>query len=152
MGVYIWLVLMIAFLVVEAACPFHLVSIWFAVGSLVAAVAAWFGAAVWLQITLFAVISCGLLAALWPFVKKVINPKIEKTNVDSIIGSQGYVTQQIDNLTATGQVKLGGMEWTARSVSGKVIPKGALIQVEKVEGVKVFVTAVEATVKEEVSL
>lgn len=151
MGVYIWLGLMVVFLIVEAACPFHLISTWFAVGSLAAAIVAALGGAVWLQITFFIVFSGGLLLALWPFVKKMLNPKIEKTNVDSIIGSQGYVTQDIDNLTATGQVKLGGMEWTARSVSGKQIPKGTLIKVERIEGVKAFVSPVEVKV-EEVSL
>lgn len=151
MGVYIWLALMIGFLVIEAVCPFHLVSVWFGVGALAAAIAAWFGGAVWLQATLFGVVSVGLLIALWPITKKVLNPRIEKTNVDSIIDSQGYVTQDIDNLTATGQVKLGGMEWTARSASGKTIPKGTLVKVEKIEGVKVFVTKVEVKA-EEVSL
>ena len=32
----IWLVLLIVFLIAEAACPIHLVSIWFAAGTLVA--------------------------------------------------------------------------------------------------------------------
>ena len=32
----IWLGLVIVFLIVEASCPIHLVSVWFAVGSLVA--------------------------------------------------------------------------------------------------------------------
>lgn len=149
---YVWFGLMVAFLIVEAACPIHLVSIWFAVGAIVAGIASMLSAPLWLQFLLFLVVSCGLLASLWPFVRKVIKPKITKTNVDSIIGSEGYVTQDIDNLTATGQVKLGGMEWTARSVSGQNIPAGTLVKVEKIEGVKVFVTAEETTVKEEVSL
>lgn len=147
MDVYIWLGLMIAFLVVEAACPFHLICIWFSAGALAAAVAAWLGGALWLQFTLFAVISCGLLFGLWPFTKKVLSPKIVKTNVDSIIGTEGYVTQSIDNIAATGQVKLGGMEWTARSASGQPIEIGTLVKVEKVEGVKVFVIPVREKVQ-----
>lgn len=143
MGMYIWLGLMVAFLILEASCPIHLVSVWFSIGSLAAAIAAWLGGGIWLQVTLFLVVSGGLLAALWPVTKKVLNPKIVKTNVDSIIGSQGYVTQDIDNLTAVGQVKLGGMEWTARSANGQKIPAGTLVQVEKIEGVKAFVTSVQ---------
>lgn len=139
MDVYIWLGLMAVFLVVEAACPIHLVSIWFALGSVAAAIAAAFGGAVWLQVVLFIVVSGGLLAALWPLTKKLLNPKITPTNVDSVIGTEGYVTQEIDNLSATGQVRLGGMEWTARSVSGEKIPAGTLVKVERIEGVKVFV-------------
>ena len=148
----IWMVLMLGFLIVEGACPFHLVSIWFAAGALVAGIAALLHAALWLQITLFFVVSIALLIAMFPLVKKVMNPKITKTNVDSVVGAQGYVTETIDNLAATGQVKLGGMYWTARSQSGQVIAKDTLVEVDRIEGVKVFVTAVKTPVKEEVSL
>ena len=142
---YLWLVLLIGFVAAEAACPFHLVSIWFAVGSLVALVAAALDAQMWLQITLFAVVSVGLLVATLPLVKKFVIPKQAKTNVDSVIGSRGYVTEEIDNLSASGQVKLGGMYWSARSEDGHSIPVGTLVQVARIEGVKVFVTAVKVT-------
>ena len=140
---YLWLVLMIGFVAAEAACPFHLVSIWFAVGSLVALVAAALDAQMWLQITLFAVVSVGLLVATLPLVKKFVIPKQAKTNVDSVIGSRGYVTEAIDNLSASGQVKLGGMYWSARSEAGHPIPAGALVEVARIEGVKVFVKTVK---------
>lgn len=146
----IWMVLMAVFLVVEGACPFHLVSIWFAAGSLVAGVAAMLSWPLWLQVALFLVVSCGLLAATFPLVKKMLKPSIVKTNVDSIIGSQGYVTEQIDNLNAVGQVKLGGMYWTARAEGTQIIPAGTLVEVKRIEGVKAYVTPVK--VKEEVSL
>ena len=137
---YIWLGLMVAFLVVEAACPCHLISIWFAVGSLVAVVVALMGGALWLQTLLFLLVSCGLLVALWPLAKKFLKPKLTATNVDSVIGSVGLVTVAVDNLTAVGQVKLNGMEWTARSTSGDLIPEGTQIRVDRIEGVKVFVS------------
>ena len=144
----IWLILMVAFLVVEAACPIHLVSIWFAAGSLIAMCATMLGAQLWLQVTLFLVVSGGLLVCLWPFVRKFLNPGRSATNVDSVIGTQGYVTAAIDNLNATGQVKLGGMFWTARSSGGKNIPEGTLVRVDKIEGVKVFVSEVKEKVEE----
>lgn len=146
MDMYIWLGLMVVFLVIEALCPVHLVSIWFTIGALAAAIVAALDGAVWLQAVLFVVVSGGLLAGLWPFTRKFLKPNITKTNVDSVIGSEGYVTQDIDNLSATGQVKLGGMEWTARSASGKPIPAGTLVKVERIEGVKVFVSPEEVKV------
>lgn len=146
MSYYIWLGIMASFLVIEAVCPIHLVSIWFAAGSLVSAIAAAFGATFWPQIFLFLAVSGVLLAALWPVTRKFLRPKITKTNVDSIIGSEGYVTQGIDNLAATGQVKLGGMEWTARSATGETISAGTLVKVERIEGVKVFVSPEEVKV------
>ena len=143
----LWVVLMVVFLVVEAACPIHLVSIWFAAGSLVAAVTAALGGQLWLQILLFLLISCGLLAALWPFVKKVLNPRRTATNIDAMIGTEGYVTAAVDNLNAEGKVKLGGMEWTARSTDGKKIPVGTLVKVDRIEGVKAIVSQVTEEAK-----
>ena len=140
----IWLILMIGFIIAEAACPIHLISIWFAAGSLAAALIAMLGGQLWLQVTVFVVISGGLLACLWPFTKKFLNPRHVATNLDSVIGAQCYVTADIDNLTACGQVKLNGMEWTARSTDGSPIPTGTLVRVDKIEGVKVFVTPVKA--------
>ena len=52
----------------------------------------------------------------------------------------------VENLTAAGQVKLGAMEWTARSTSGDPIAVGTRVKVDRIEGVKVFVTPVEVPV------
>ena len=41
------------------------------------------------------------------------------------------------------QVKLGGMEWTARSTSAEPIKAGTLVKVDRIEGVKAFVSAVK---------
>lgn len=143
----IWLGLLVVFLIVEAVCAVHLVSIWFALGS-VAALAVWMlHGPVWLQILVFAVVSGGLLIALWPLTKKFLTPKLTSTNIDSVIGSTGRVTAAIDNTQAQGQVKLGAMEWTARSTSGDPIGAGALIRVDRIEGVKVFVSPAEETAK-----
>lgn len=139
----VWFALLLIFLIVEAACPIHLVSIWFAAGSLVAMLAAYLGGPAWLQIALFLVVSCTLVALLWPFIKKFLNPRLKKTNLDAVIGSEGLVTTDIDNVSAQGQVKLGAMEWTARSTSGRPISQGTLIRVDRIEGVKVFVSPVE---------
>ena len=135
----IWLALMVVFLAVEASSV-SLVSIWFAVGSVGALIADLLGAQLWVEITVFLVLSATLLACLRPFVKKFIKPKVTATNVDSVIGSVGYVTEDIDNLSARGQVKLGGMFWSARSTSGALIRKDAKIKVDRIEGVKVFVS------------
>ena len=146
-SVIIWFILLLIFLIVEAACPIHLVSIWFAAGALVAMIVSFLGGPIWLQITLFLVVSCVLVALLWPFIKKFLRPKLEKTNIDAIVGTEGIVTISIDNVAATGQVKLGTMEWTARSTSGCVIEKGTLVRADRIEGVKVFVSVAEASVK-----
>lgn len=145
MDAYIWLGLIVLFLLAEAACPIHLVSLWFAVGAVVALITALLNGAIWLQITLFALVSIGLLIALWPLVRRVLNPHRTATNVDSVIGSLARVTHPICNTDAQGQVKIGGMEWTARSTSGDSIPEGTLVRIDRIEGVKVFVSPAEET-------
>ena len=137
----LWLVLIVVFLMAEAGTV-TLISLWFAAGALVAMIASLLGAQFWLQGVLFFVVACFLLACLRPLVRKYIKPRIAKTNVDAIIGAKGYVTAAVDNLSATGKVRLGGMEWTARSASGQRIAEGTLVKVDRIEGVKAFVTPV----------
>jgi membrane protein implicated in regulation of membrane protease activity len=65
---------------------------------------------------------------------------VHKTNADRCIGKDAIVTQDINNIEACGQVKADGKIWTARSSDDSVIPEGALVTVEKIEGVKLIVT------------
>ena len=142
MNTILWLGLMILFLVVEGATV-TMVSLWFAGGSLVALVVSLLGGGFVWQIGAFIIVSTALLALLRPLARKHFTPKLTRTNVDSVVGTKGYVTADIDNIAATGKVKLGGMEWTARSATGQKISTGTLVKVEKIEGVKAFVTPVE---------
>ena len=137
----LWLGLLVVFLLAEGATV-ALVSVWFAAGSLAALIAALLGSPFWLQLVLFVGVSVALLAMLRPWVRKYLRPRISRTNVDAVVGSQGFVTEAIDNLAASGQVKLGAMPWTARSASGDPIPAGTKVSVDRVEGVKVYVTPV----------
>lgn len=142
----IWLILMVVFIIVEASTV-TMVSLWFAAGALAALVVSFLVDVVWLQITVFVAVSAVLLYALRPLARKHFTPKLTRTNVDAVVGSTGPVTVAIDNVAAAGQVKLGAMTWTARSTSGDPIPAGAIVKVDRVEGVKVFVTPVEVTEK-----
>lgn len=137
-----WFILMVVFLAMESSTV-SLISIWFAAGSLVAMVTALLGGELWLQITLFALVSVALLASLRSVVRKFITPKLVKTNVDAVTGSTGLVVEAIDNILAQGRVKLGGMEWSARSTEDTAIEEGTLVKVDRVEGVKVFVTRID---------
>lgn len=141
----VWFALLVLFFAVEASTV-TVVSIWFAAGSVVALIASLLGAPTWLQTVLFFVVSILLLLALRPITKKYFTPRLTKTNIDSIIGSVGIVTAKIDNIEAVGTIKLGAMEWSARSTSGDEIPAGSRVRVDRIEGVKVFVTPVEVAV------
>ena len=142
MEAIIWLALMVVFLIAEALTV-SMVSLWFAAGAVVALLLSLLHLQVWVQVVLFFVVSGVQLACLRPLVRRHVAPKIVPTNVDAIVGTRGIVTAEIDNVCAAGQVKVNGMEWSARSTTGEIVPEGALVRVERVEGVKLFVTPVK---------
>ena len=90
--------------------------------------------------------SGGLLAALRPIIKKLFKPKLTRTNVDAVIGAKGIVSGSINNALSQGQIKIGAMEWTARSTSGEPIEVNTQVVVDRIEGVKVFVSPAEVKV------
>ena len=137
-----WFALTVILLIAEAATV-TVISLWFAAGALAAMVTALLGAGLWVQAVVFVLVSAAALTALRPLVRKHLTPKLTATNIDSVIGSVGIVTGTIDNLNATGQVKLNGMEWSARSTSGNTLEVGTKVRVDKIEGVKVFVSPAE---------
>ena len=138
---YMWVGLLILFLVLEGSTV-ALVSLWFAVGSLAAIVAALLGASLGVQVGIFLAVSGVLLALLRPFLRKYIAPSIQKTNVDSLVGRECPVTEDIRNLQSQGQVKVNGMVWSARSTEGQHIPKGTVVRIDRIEGVKLIVSPV----------
>ena len=137
-----WLVALIMLAAAEAATV-GLVCIWFAGGALVALIAAGVGAPLWVQITLFLIVSAVLIALLRPMVRKIILPRKTATNADRHLGKTALVTEEINNLHETGAVKLDGVIWTARAKDDQVIPVGTVIRVLDIQGVKVVVEAAQ---------
>ena len=146
MDTIVWFVLLLVFIWVEASTV-TLVSAWFAVGSLAALLTAALGGELWLQVVLFFVVTGASIALLRPIAKKYFNPKVIPTNVDAMTGKVCQVVADIDNSTAVGQVKLGDVEWSARSTDGSPIPAGSQVRIDRVEGVKVYVTPVTVAAK-----
>ena len=134
-----WVAALVVFLIVEAVTA-GLVSIWFVFGSLVALICAALGAAVWLQIFWFVIVSVATLVLTRPLVKRYVDSRSVATNADRSIGRTAVVTERIDNLAATGAVKLDGVVWTARSTDDAVaIETGERVTVRAIEGVKLIV-------------
>ena len=138
MSNYIWLSLIILFAIVEALTP-AIVSIWFALGALLALVASALSAPVWLQITVFIIASALALILTRPLIKRKLNKTLMPTNADMLIGKTGVVVEKIDNIEETGSVKIQGKTWTARSEYGEEILSGSRVVISKIEGVKLIV-------------
>ena len=119
-----------------------LTSIWFALGSAVSLVSALLGAALWLQIACFVVVSAAALVLTRPLAKKFINSRAQPTNADRVLGAEALVRERIDNLEETGAVAVDGKVWTARSADGGVIEPGVIVTVERIDGVKLIVVPV----------
>ena len=140
-----WLAAMVVFIAAEAMTV-SLVSIWFAAGALGAIIVALLGGGLVLQVTVFLALAVALLLSLRSIVRKHFTPHVTKTNIDSVIGATGIVVTPVNNIAALGQVQINGMEWSARSSDNSHIPAGAMVRVDRGEGVKVFVTPVLETV------
>lgn len=136
----VWVVIMVVFLVVEAATA-GLTCIWFAIGALAALIAALFGAPIWLQLVWFFVVSVVTLYFTRPLVLKYVNSRSQPTNADMVIGKEALVTEAIDNVESAGAVAVGGKVWTARSENGEPIEVGSIVSVLRIEGVKLIVSA-----------
>lgn len=134
----IWLAALVILLLAEAL-TLGLTTIWFAGGALIALITALVGANIWVQLGIFLAVSLLLLIFTRPAALRYMNKSTLKTNVDSLTGEVGVVSERIDNLEATGKVKLNDVFWTARSEDGTVIEEGAVVEISRVEGVKLIV-------------
>ena len=141
-----WLAAMVVFLAAEAATV-TLVSIWFAAGALGAILVALLGGNLMLQVSVFLLLAILLLLSLRSIVRRHITPRITRTNIDSVIGATGIVLVPVNNIAALGQVQVNGVEWSARSTGGTHIPSGTLVKVDRIEGVKVYVSPAEVSAK-----
>lgn len=138
MSTIIWIAAIVIFGVAEAATV-GLVSIWFVIGSVAGLIAAVLGAAIWLQVVMFFIVSIAALLATRPLVRKLTKKGEVATNADRVLGGTARVTETIDNTIPSGEVYIDGKTWTARSQSGAVIAPETLVTVIRLEGVKLYV-------------
>lgn len=136
---YMWLVICGVLIVMEMSTV-SLTTIWFAGGAFIAFIVQKLGFGLTGQLLVFAIVSLVLLIFTRPLVKKHLNTRTTRTNVEAMEGKTGIVTETISNLKDTGLVRVSGQIWTARSHDdGEEIEKGVQIQVLRVSGVKLIV-------------
>lgn len=124
----IWIAAMIAALILEAA-SFTLISVWFALGALAAVIASLLGAPVWIQTAVFLAVSICSLAVTRPVLKKMMPQKYIPTNGELDIGRNAVVIERIDPATGTGRVRIGGIDWGARTEDGSSVDEGEVVTV-----------------------
>lgn len=140
----LWAAVTVMTLIIEASTA-EMVSIWFTPGAIAALVLAIWVDIFWVQLLVFLAISAMMLMIARRYGKK--HPKTgtgEELNAEAVIGATGVVNEPIDNIQGTGSVKVGPLEWTARSVSDSVtIPQGTVVVVRELNGVKLICEAVK---------
>ena len=137
---YIWFVVIVICCALEAI-TFALCSVWFAAGGVIALIAASFGATVPQQLFVFVLFSAIFMVLIRPLCRRFLFAKQEPTNADRIIGETAVVVENIDNLRRTGQIRVYGQIWAARSngVDANVIPKDEIVRVVAIQGAKAVV-------------
>lgn len=139
---YVWLILAGIFAIGEVITTGFLI-FWLSLGSLIAMVVSFFIPDIIVQTTIFLISSVILILATKPLVKKFANIETVKTNAYSIIGKKGIVTNDINSINSTGQVKIEGELWSAIGKDDMDIPKGTEVKVNEIKGVKVIVTPIK---------
>ena len=135
---FVWLLFAVILGVAEAVTV-SLVSIWFAIGAVAAIIPAYFGVPLWGQILVFLAVSAISFAFTKRFFKDIVKVKKQPTNSDSLIGTDGIVTAEINNLEGAGKVYISGLTWSAKSKNGEKIPEGAVVTVYKIEGATLII-------------
>ena len=75
-----------------------------------------------------------------PLCRKLLKGKTEKTNAEALIGKICVVTEEIRNIDEVGEVKVGGLHWSARAEDPtRVIAVGEHVVVMEIQGVKLIV-------------
>lgn len=135
MSVY-WIILFLVLLFIELATV-NLISIWFAIGAVVAFIISFFTDSILVQLLVFVVVSIIALFITLPLVKKVRNKgKTIPTNLDRVIGKKAEVVKAI-RPNHYGEVEVFGNVWTA--ISDDVFQIGDKVIVDRIDGVKLIV-------------
>jgi membrane protein implicated in regulation of membrane protease activity len=110
-----------------------------ALAAVAAAVAAVAGAALWLQLLVFAGASLASLGFLRPLARAHIRmPPALRTGTAALTGAKATVLQRVDK--TGGRVRIGGEEWSARAyMPDQVLEAGAEVEVVEIKGATALV-------------
>lgn len=135
----IWLLVACFFAVAEIFTAGFMV-IWLGVAALASLVFSLiFPKAIAAQIIIWGILSIILVLYTKKFADKV-NPTVAQTNVYSVIGKKANVIIEINGEKSTGQVKVDGDVWSAKSDDfNTIIPVGSVVEIIRIDGVKVVV-------------
>ena len=136
---YVWIAVLVLAIVAEAATS-DLVAIWFVPAAILSLVLALFTVPRWVQVLAFIAVGLVLVIATRPLCRRLMKSSSTRTNVDALIGKTCIVTEEIRNLDEVGEVRIGGLCWSARAADAeRVIAVGEQVVIMEIQGVKLIV-------------
>ncbi|MBE6942972.1 MAG: NfeD family protein [Ruminococcaceae bacterium] len=138
----VWIAVIVALIVIDVLAANEAitkVSLFFIAGAIAALVLSIANVPEILQGIVFFLIAGIAFFLLRPMIRKNVPLKLQFTNVEAIPGKYAPVTVAIDNVAGVGQIRMDGMEWTARSTDGQPIEEGTVVCIHHIEGCKAFV-------------
>lgn len=136
----IYWIIILAILILIEIITLSITTIWFAGGALAAFIVSLYFNNLLLEVIIFSIVSLVLLFFTRPIIMKQIKLPKTEMNCEKLVGRKAQVTATVDNMSTTGRVDVDGKEWSARSLEGVIIDKGAKVIVQGVSGNKLIVT------------
>lgn len=138
-----WIVFGVILMIIEIFTPTFFI-FWFGLGSLAAAVVAYFHENTLLELVTFIVVSAVFVLSTRKLAKKISGEQVRSINIDEIIGKEAIVIEKVDNKAATGVIKVSGDMWRAVSLDDDMVfEKGDRVTIEKIEGAHAVVKPFE---------
>jgi inner membrane protein len=138
---WIWIAMAAILLIAEIfTAGFFL--IWFSIGAAGAGILAMLGVGRPAQLIVFILLSGILFVFGRRFADRVTAKQPPGIGADRFIGKNGYVIEEIDNITGKGRIKAGPDEWIAMSENGEKIGINTIVEIMRVDGTKAIVKSV----------
>jgi len=138
---WFWLMIALVALIAEISSVGSLVSIWFAVGALLAFVAATLGLGWPVEIIFFIFGTIISIIGLRPFVLKFIKPSTTNTNVDRLIGKKTKIIEAV-RPDQWGAIVLNGIRYSVKDIEDNPLEVNTEVEVVALDGAKLVVQAV----------
>ena len=143
-----WIVVAVFFFLTEVFTA-GIVLMCFGVGAFGAALAAFLGVGLALQIVVFIVVSGVAVLLSRPLAARISRPGVQQIAGDRVIGKWAVVLQTVDPMTNTGMVRVESERWRAESMDGEQLEVGVVVEVVGVDGVRLLVRAKDNAAPEE---
>ena len=138
MDILIWVFIAVIFTIFELVTGTFIL-IWFAVGSVVAAVLNYLGFDIYVQFTAFAIVSLMLILSTRRFADRITPEPTKKTTAERLIGKHGKVIRKRDDNNYI--VNVNGEEWSATGENNLDVDDEA--EIIGIESIKLIVKKID---------